>query len=69
MSSEQLWQVLGESGTRQHHVATDLVRFLLQIALHVREEANDGCLFQLALEFGNQAEWFDAGGVQVNDDE
>ena len=41
VAAQQLRKVLGERRARQHHVASDFVRFLLQIALHVGEKSND----------------------------
>ena len=38
---QKLGKILGERRARQDHVASHFVRFLLQIALHVREEADD----------------------------
>ena len=49
MAAQELRKILRESGARQHHVASGLVRLLFQIALYVREEAYDrGSFFQLA---------------------
>src|SRR5580658_10001159 len=69
VAAEQLGQVLGECGARQYHVASDLVRLLLQVALHVRQEADDRSLLQLALEFGNQRQRFGVRVIHVEDDQ
>src|SRR5208283_5172795 len=50
VAAQKLGQVLGEGGTRQNHVASHFVSFLLQIALHMREKSNDrGSLLELRL--------------------
>lgn len=41
MSPQQLRKVLRKRGPGQHHVAPHLVRLLLEIALHVREEPDN----------------------------
>src|SRR5271169_1316367 len=57
VAAQQLREVLGERRARQHHVASGFGGLHFQLALHVRDEANNvGFLFQLALEFGNNGE-------------
>ena len=41
MAAQQLRQVLRKGRARQNHVASHFVSLLLQIALHMREEADD----------------------------
>ncbi len=41
VAAQQLRQVLGERRARQHHVTTNFVGLLLEVALNVREEADD----------------------------
>ena len=43
VAAEQLWQILRESRARDHHVGSGFHGLDLEVALHVREEADDGC--------------------------
>src|SRR5258706_2834771 len=70
MPPQQLWQVLRERRSWQHHIATNLVRLLLQVSLHMRQEADDRRSFlQLALQLGDQGQRLGVGVVQVKNDE
>src|SRR5271169_1906828 len=70
VAAQQLRQVLRERGAGQDHIASHFVGFLLEVSLHVREEADDrGSLFQFALEFGNKRERLYVVVVQVEDNQ
>ena len=67
--AQQLRKVLRKGRARQHHVATHLVRFLLEISLHVRKESDHRGFLVLAFEFGNQRQGLHAGAVQIEDNQ
>src|SRR5690348_53077 len=70
MPAQKLRKVLGKGRARQHHIATRLGGFLLQIALHVRQEADDGgSLFQLALQPGDGGERLGGDVVEIKNNE
>src|ERR1700719_1398220 len=69
VAAQQLGQVLGEGGARQYHVASHFVRLLLQVALHVRQEADDRSLLQFALEFWNESQRLGVHVVHVKNDQ
>src|SRR5271169_450463 len=70
MPAQQLRQVLRKRRTRQHHVASDFVRLLLQVSLHVRQEADDRrTLLQLAFQLRDQGQRFHAVVVQVENNQ
>jgi hypothetical protein len=69
MAAQQLGQVLAERGSRQHHVAPDLMRLLLQVPLHVRQEADDRSFLQLALEFRDRGQGLGVGVIQIKNDQ
>ena len=70
MAAQQLRQILRERRARQYHVAAHFMRLLLQVTLHVREEADDrSSLLQLALQLGDQRQGFGAGVVKVENDQ
>ena len=57
VAAQDLRQVLRKRRARHHHVASGFLRLHLQLALHVRDEANDvGRLLQLRLQFWNHGE-------------
>ena len=70
MAAEYLGQVLRERRPRQHHITSHFVRLLLQIALDVRQEADDRrVLLQLAFEFGDECQGFGGYVIQVEDNQ
>src|ERR1039457_3965770 len=70
MPAQQLRQILRKCRSRQHHVAPHLVRLLLQISLHVRQESDDRRpLLQLALQLRNQGQRLHAGKVQIENNQ
>src|SRR5581483_328621 len=70
VAPQQRRQILREGRTRHHHIAASFLRLHLQVALHVRDEADDvGSLLQLRLEFGNGGEGLGVGVVEVEDNE
>jgi len=70
VAPQQLGQVLGERRARQYHVASHLVRLLLQISLDMGQEAdNRSSLFQFAFELGNQGQGLGVEVVEIEDDQ
>ena len=70
VAAQDVGQVLRKCGTRHHHVAAGFLGLHLQIALNVRDEADDGCgLLELRAHFGNDRQRLDAVAVQVNHDQ
>src|SRR5579863_1562803 len=70
VAAQQLGEVLRERGAGQDHIASHFVGLLLEVSLHVREEADDrSSLFQFALEFGNERERLYVVVIQVEDDQ
>src|ERR1700737_3834558 len=54
MATQKLWQVLRECRARQNHIASHLMRLLLQVSLDMRQESNNGGLFQLGFKLRNE---------------
>ncbi len=70
VAAEQVGQVLREGCARHHRVAAGLDCLGLQIALEVREEADDGgALLELGFELGNERQRLGVGVVEVEDDQ
>src|SRR6266702_2730053 len=70
VAAQQVGQVLREGGARHDCVASSFDSLGLQIALQVREEADDRCaLFQLCLQLGNQRQRLGIGIVQIEDNQ
>src|SRR6202140_1530666 len=70
MPAQQLRQILRKCRARQHHVTAHLVRLLLQVTLHVREESYDRRpLLQFAFQFWNKRQSLGIRVVQVEDDQ
>jgi hypothetical protein len=70
VAAQQVGQVLREGSARHHGVASRFHGLGLQVALQVREEADDGrALLQLRLELGDQRQRLDVGIVEVEHDQ
>src|SRR5581483_11114472 len=70
VAAQQLRQVGTEGGARHDHVAASFLRLQLQVALHVRDEADDvGVLLQPRLQLGDERERLRRVAVQVEDDQ
>src|SRR5579863_766200 len=68
---ENLLKVLRKRRTGQHHVAPGLVRFLLQLSLHVRQISDDADILQLGgrLQLGNDVQRVHALEIQIENDQ
>jgi len=70
VAAEEGGQVLGEGGARHYAVAAGFLGLHLQVALHVRDKAEDrSSFFQLRFHFGNRGERLGVGIVEIEDDQ
>src|SRR5579859_7679179 len=68
VAAKQLRQVLREGRARHYRVASRLLRLKLEVALHVRDEAQDGSsLLEARLELGNGGQRLGIEIVEVED--
>src|SRR5262249_26136197 len=70
VAAEDAGQILGESRARHHYIAASLLSFDFQIALNMRDEADDRRrLLEPGAQFGNHGQGLDVVAVQVDDDQ
>src|SRR5215469_5522256 len=70
VATQQWRQILRKRRAWHHHIAACFQGLHLQLALHVRDKADDvGFLLQLVLELRNYCERLATQSVQVDDDE
>src|SRR5215469_1617985 len=70
VATQQWRQILRKRRAWHHHIASRFQGLHLQLALHVRDKADDvGLLLQLVLELRNHGERLATQSVQVDDDE
>ena len=70
VAAENVRQVLRKRGARHHHITAGFLGFHFQIALNVRDKAdNRSALLVFGAHLGNHRQRLDAVAVQINNDE